>query len=149
MSFKRQFCCLIVPRQLRAHVDPLWISGDILNDALSRFTLFKFSRRHGSSIPGPLEARRRAAKRRVMNLVSPPAGGVIDPGFFDPGFLSGINPGLDSTGRQWKAPSRPTSQEPVAQVEDGIHILSQSKKQMLIQKRSNAFTTLGYRHPAN
>lgn len=149
MSFKRPFCCLTVPRQLRAHMDPLWISDDILNDALSRFTLFKSSRRHGSSIPGPLEARRRATKRRVMNLVSPPAGGVIDPGFFDPDFLPCINPGLNSTGRQWQASSRPASQEPVAQVEDGIHILSQSKKQMLIQKRSNTSTTLAYRHPAN
>lgn len=99
-------------------MDPLWISDDILNDALSRFTLFKSSRRHGSSIPGPLEARRRATKRRVMNLVSPPAGAVIDPGFFDPDFLPCINPGLNSTGRQWQASSRPASQEPVAQVED-------------------------------
>lgn len=127
MSFKRQMCCLAVPRQIKSHPDHLWITDDILNNALSRVTLSEFSRRHGSSVPGPLEARRRAPKRRLMNLASPPAAGVIEPSF-----LPGINSGLDSTGWQWQAPSIPTSQEPVLQVEDGTHILSQSIKQMLI-----------------
>ena len=126
MSFKRQMCCLAVPRQIKPHPDPLWITDDILNNALSRVTLSEFSRRHGSSVPGPLEARRRAAKRRLMNLASPAAAGVIEQSF-----LPGVNSGL-ATGWQWQAPSIPASQEPVLQVEDGTHILSQSIKQMLI-----------------
>ncbi|RAR12134.1 hypothetical protein DDE83_004262 [Stemphylium lycopersici] len=46
---------------------PIWISDDLLTLALNRF--FRSScphqKRHGSHVPGPLEARRRAAKRRM------------------------------------------------------------------------------------
>jgi hypothetical protein len=45
----------------------IWISDDLLSSALHRF--FRLScphqKRHGSHVPGPLEARRRAAKRRM------------------------------------------------------------------------------------
>jgi hypothetical protein len=45
----------------------IWISDDLLTAALSQF--FRSScpqqKRHGSHVPGPLEARRRAAKRRM------------------------------------------------------------------------------------
>ena len=126
MSFKRQMCYLAVPRQLKSHPDQLGITEDILSNVIWRDTLSEFSRRHGSSVPGPLEARRRAAKRRLMNLASPAAAGVIEQSF-----QPGVNSGL-ATGWQWQTPSIPASQEPVLQVEDGTHILSQSIKQMLI-----------------
>lgn len=120
MPFKPQLCCLAVPRQLKPHTDALWITDDVLNNALSRFTLSKTSKRHGSRVPGPLEARRRAPKRRVMSLASPPEGGVIDLSF-----LPGITSGLDSTGWQWQAPSAPAHQEPVPHAEEGTHFLLQ------------------------
>ncbi|USP73372.1 hypothetical protein yc1106_00646 [Curvularia clavata] len=45
----------------------IWISDDLLALALNRFfpSSCPHQRRHGSHIPGPLEARRRAAKRRM------------------------------------------------------------------------------------
>jgi hypothetical protein len=45
----------------------IWISDNLLADALSRFfpTSCPQQKRHGSHVPGPLEARRRAAKRRM------------------------------------------------------------------------------------
>ena len=121
MSFKRQICCLALRRHRKSHLDPLWITDDILNNALSRVTLSECSRRHGSSVPGPLEARRRAARRRVMNLASSAAAGAIEQSF-----LPGVHSGPEFMGWQWQAPSIPASQEPVLQVEDGTHILSQS-----------------------
>ena len=137
MSFKRQFCRLAIPRQV---TDPLSVFDDILNDAISRFTLCKFSRRHGSSIPGPLEARRRAAKRRVMNLASPAGVGL------DPSCLPGI---ITPSGWHWQAPGNAATQEPVPQVEDGTHLLLRSMKHMLIKEYSNTFATVAYRDPAN
>ena len=44
----------------------LWISDDVLNDALHRF--LHIQKRNGSSIPGPLESRRRASKRKNTHL---------------------------------------------------------------------------------
>lgn len=45
----------------------IWISDELLSSTLHRF--FRAScphqKRHGSHVPGPLEARRRAAKRRM------------------------------------------------------------------------------------
>jgi hypothetical protein len=45
----------------------IWISDDLLSSALHRFFRVSCShqKRHGSHVPGPLEARRRAAKRRM------------------------------------------------------------------------------------
>ncbi|KAF1843652.1 uncharacterized protein K460DRAFT_316245 [Cucurbitaria berberidis CBS 394.84] len=45
----------------------IWISDDLLSLALARLfpTTCPHQKRHGSHVPGPLEARRRAAKRRM------------------------------------------------------------------------------------
>jgi hypothetical protein len=45
----------------------IWISDEILTSALHRFSrsTCPHQKRHGSHVPGPLEARRRAAKRRM------------------------------------------------------------------------------------
>ncbi|EOA89607.1 uncharacterized protein SETTUDRAFT_175630 [Exserohilum turcica Et28A] len=60
----------------------IWISDDLLALALNRF--FRSScphqRRHGSHVPGPLEARRRAAKRRM----------TVSAGFYPPDHLSSL-----------------------------------------------------------
>lgn len=45
-----------------------WISDAILAESIQRFTCVH--RRHGSSVPGALEARRRATRRRKTSLVS-------------------------------------------------------------------------------
>ncbi|KAL8719804.1 MAG: hypothetical protein Q9225_003239 [Loekoesia sp. 1 TL-2023] len=87
------------------HVTPLpnhiWIADDVLNHALHRWAQTCVGRRHGSAIPGPLEARKRATRRRIMDL-RPTAGG------FDlhPGFLAGLNLGQENQqGWQWQAPT--------------------------------------------
>ncbi|KAL9610079.1 MAG: hypothetical protein Q9167_005187 [Letrouitia subvulpina] len=50
----------------------IWISDDILNQVLHSYLYLRSTRRHVSSVPGPLEARKRATKRRMVN-VSPAA----------------------------------------------------------------------------
>ncbi|KAJ5595039.1 uncharacterized protein N7459_001247 [Penicillium hispanicum] len=49
-------------------IDHLWISEDLLAATFRRFA--HGQRRHGSCVPGPLEARRRLAKRRNTVLAS-------------------------------------------------------------------------------
>ncbi|KAK2800966.1 hypothetical protein FQN50_007941 [Emmonsiellopsis sp. PD_5] len=49
-----------------ARTDYVWISDDILSDTFFRFA--KHHRRHGSSVPGPLEAQKRAARRRHVDI---------------------------------------------------------------------------------
>ncbi|KAJ5550156.1 hypothetical protein N7461_004854, partial [Penicillium sp. DV-2018c] len=49
-------------------LDHLWISDDLLAATFRRFA--NGQRRHGSCVPGPLEARRRLAKRRNTVLAS-------------------------------------------------------------------------------
>ncbi|ETN39350.1 uncharacterized protein HMPREF1541_05573 [Cyphellophora europaea CBS 101466] len=54
--------------------EALWITDDVLADTFRRFA--SLSVRHGSHVPGPLEARKRAAKRKNTSLAhigpSPP-----------------------------------------------------------------------------
>lgn len=105
MSFRRQLCCLAVPRRVKAPAPTeyyLWITDDIFNDSLSRFALAALSRKHGSFVPGPLEARRRAAKRRMVNLAKT-CGGVVK----EPIPFSEMNPDHYSKEWQWQSPSVP------------------------------------------
>jgi hypothetical protein len=58
-------------------LDHVWISEDFLTATFRRFA--NGQRRHGSQVPGPLEARRRLAKRRNMVLAGVgTSGSVID-----------------------------------------------------------------------
>ena len=51
----------------------VWISDDVLNDTLSRFTKVTVPKlrckRHGSHVPGPLEANRKLSRRRMAGHV--------------------------------------------------------------------------------
>lgn len=103
MSFRRQLCCLAVPRRVKAPTPTehqLWITDDIFNDSLSRSALAALSRKHGSFVPGPLEARRRAAKRRMVNLAKT-GGGVVNEAIL----FSETNHDQYSNEWQWKPPS--------------------------------------------
>ncbi|WPH04130.1 Hypothetical protein R9X50_00701500 [Acrodontium crateriforme] len=47
-------------------LNAIWVTDDVLAEALTRFSLVSQAhRRHGSHVPGPLEAQRRLAKRRM------------------------------------------------------------------------------------
>ncbi|KIX06026.1 uncharacterized protein Z518_04000 [Rhinocladiella mackenziei CBS 650.93] len=55
----------------------VWISDKLLADAFRRFC---HPKRYGSSVPGPLEAQRRAAKRKNTSLAPSLPGGIpVDP----------------------------------------------------------------------
>jgi hypothetical protein len=60
-------CCRAVQSLQPTAPQHIWISDELLSSTLHRF--FRNSsphqKRHGSHVPGPLEARRRAAKRRM------------------------------------------------------------------------------------
>ncbi|KAF9731235.1 hypothetical protein PMIN06_012083 [Paraphaeosphaeria minitans] len=80
-------CCRAVPAvpsPRSTALDHAWVSEDLLSQAVATFfrTTCPQQRRHGSHVPGPMEARRRAAKRR-MTLQSnmDPAGGMPPPLF--------------------------------------------------------------------
>ena len=69
----------------QSHPSSVWISDAQLAYTWDRFT--RSHRRHGSSVPGPLEARRRASKRKNTNLAQ---AGSIPP--IDPSVLLGAGP---------------------------------------------------------
>ncbi|KAF2144739.1 uncharacterized protein K452DRAFT_316671 [Aplosporella prunicola CBS 121167] len=69
----------------------VWITDELLADSFHRFVNASNAnrstcKRYGSNVPGPLEAKRRLAKRRMMGLAA--SGGVAGPSF---GALFGLN----------------------------------------------------------
>ena len=66
----------------------VWITDEQLSSAFNRFLRVSTytSRRYGSNVPGPLEARKRLAKRRINGLTpvacSGAGGGSFDPSLF-------------------------------------------------------------------
>jgi hypothetical protein len=81
-----------VQRQLFTTPDGIWISDDVLAKSLRRFA---------SSVPGPMEARRRLGKRRITQQSQEqltPASQF--------GGLWGFYPEVDRTKWQWEAPTR-------------------------------------------
>lgn len=114
----------------------IWISDDTLAAAYRRFAntcLVNHShtntRRHGSNVPGPLEARRRLARRRMAGLSMP----TPSPGLFpDFGALFGSG-GVDMTSlwappstSQSRAPSPPHCSPPAAPTPRTLPILTGS-----------------------
>ncbi|KAJ5173179.1 hypothetical protein N7492_005772 [Penicillium capsulatum] len=68
MSFGRHACRHALRPPACPSADHLWVSDDLLAATFRRFA--NGQRRHGSCVPGPLEARRRLAKRRNTVLAS-------------------------------------------------------------------------------
>ena len=72
----------IVCRRAAHRIVPLsaqhvWITDEVLANAFHHFLRVTSTsqRRYGSNVPGPLEARRRASKRRIMGLAAVGGGG--------------------------------------------------------------------------
>ena len=97
MSLRRQVCCL--PLHINAPKDHVWISEDVLDSAMHRFAHGKIPRRHVGLAPGPLEAQKRATKRRMVNLAQ--VGGGAD---FDPSVLRGLGAPKRAEWK-WQAPT--------------------------------------------
>ena len=92
MSLGRHVCC----RRLRFNPpkDHIHISEHFFNNAMHRFAHGRVPRRHVGLAPGPLEARKRATRRRMMNLAQVGGGGSLDPN---------VLPGLGSPDyMEWK-----------------------------------------------
>ena len=84
----------------------MWVSGEALNHAFNHFSRGTLFRRHVGAVPGPLEARKRAAKRRMVNLAPVKGTGEIDPSVFGvPGSPLGQN------GWQWQSPTAPATKD--------------------------------------
>jgi len=82
----------------------VWISDDLLQASINAFTSkvsTRACRRHGSNVPGPLEARRRLAKRKLGHLA---ATGACVPSHIDPAVAFGWfgNRGYPSAQPEWK-----------------------------------------------
>lgn len=97
MSLKRHACRLSA--RLEAPDSHVWISEATLDNAIQRFSHARISRRHVGLAPGPLEARKRAAKRRMMNLAQVGCGGR-----FDPSLLPGYGATREE-GWHWQGPT--------------------------------------------
>ncbi|KAK0256932.1 hypothetical protein B0A54_07428 [Friedmanniomyces endolithicus] len=86
----------------------IWITDDLLAEAFHRFARVLHThtnRRHGSNNPGPLEARRRHARRRMGLASAVPVGG---PPVVDLGALFGLgarSPAQPEKSWKWEAPS--------------------------------------------
>lgn len=104
MSMRRRVCCL--PLRLNASKNHIWISEDVLDNAMHRFAHGKIPRRHVGLAPGPLEARKRATKRRMMNLAQVGGGGG-----FDPSVLSGLG-APERVKWKWQSPTPLIPQRP-------------------------------------
>lgn len=103
MSLKRHACRL--PIRLKTPDRHIWISEATLDNVIQRFSQAKTPRRHVGLAPGPLEARKRAAKRRMMNMAKVGGGGGFDPSMI-PGFGSTLESGM-----QWQSPTSSPPQE--------------------------------------
>ncbi|KAL8736704.1 MAG: hypothetical protein Q9166_000070 [cf. Caloplaca sp. 2 TL-2023] len=104
MSLKRRVCRFAATPPS----DHIWISDEILDHAFYRYLQLRAGRRHGSAVPGPLEARKRVSKRRIMDL-APTAGGPD----LHPGFLAGLGGGQENQQSwQWQTPKVPQSKDP-------------------------------------
>jgi hypothetical protein len=104
-----------VHRSIRATSEALWITDDVLSRAFQRFYLFtRPSQRDASSVPGPMEGRRRIGKRRIAHLSE----AVHTPGQ-DFGLLWGLSGASDRQQLQWEAPSR---RQPLPPTEGTPHL---------------------------
>ena len=65
--------------RLARPLDYAWIGDDFLRLTLHDFVRSKRGERHGSSVPGPLESRKRASKRRMVNAAAVSGSWDIDP----------------------------------------------------------------------
>ena len=104
MSIRPLVCRRAVQHGFIPIPDHVWISDEMLSAAMRRFTLSRFPRRNGSSVPGPLEASRRLAKRRMMGLAVAGGGSGLDLSA-----VMGMDGKLKRGSWNWEPPAAPGS----------------------------------------
>jgi hypothetical protein len=108
MSVCRHACRQALQQHGPSSFDHVWISDDILARTFRRFAFGQ--RRHGSSIPGPLEARKRLARRKNTDLARVGgSGAAIDIGaLFGANDLSRQNWGLNPSEQRFSKRDTPS-----------------------------------------
>ncbi|KZF24357.1 hypothetical protein L228DRAFT_259587 [Xylona heveae TC161] len=94
--------------------DYVWIGDELLNNVLHRFVGIGCScrKRYSSNVPGPMEARRRLARRRIANIAVAIGSSPVDcPPILGMTELSGRQ------GWKWEAPSLPSARPVPATLE--------------------------------
>ena len=122
MSVKRHLCRS--GRNVRPFPDYAWISDDVLDAAIQRFSWVTLSKRDVSFAPGPLEARKRENKRRLAHISHTNNSG---PGYIDLSLLSSLNERAQEGEWRWQAPGT---------VEQSNHIPLSSWLTDLIHRRT-------------
>jgi len=77
---------------LHGKLSHIWISDSLLHETFNRFVSSRGlqCKRFGCNVPGPLEARRRLAKRRLNSLATDPGGVVLLEPVVTSGWFGGI-----------------------------------------------------------
>ncbi|MCJ1430699.1 hypothetical protein MMC27_000049 [Xylographa pallens] len=94
-------CRRVTWQSLRSSPSYIWISDEYLQAIVHTYTVSKRCIRHGSSVPGPLEGRRRSAKRRMMNLASTNGSYALDGELF-----MGTGEALSQKKMRWEPPAQ-------------------------------------------
>ena len=109
MSLNRRACRPFLARLQPGKFKYAWTSDDTLISALRPFLLTRSCRRHVGLAPGPLEARKRATRRRLMGLApsgtAPPTGDIASHVGIE-SWLFGRSKITPQT-YQWQEPSAP------------------------------------------
>lgn len=80
MPLRKRLCQEAKHSSHRVASSGVWVTDDALSDAFNRFLKFSNgAKRYGSNVPGPLEAQKRLAKRRMMGLARVGAAPPVDP----------------------------------------------------------------------
>ncbi|KIW02781.1 uncharacterized protein PV09_05843 [Verruconis gallopava] len=80
MPLKRRLCYEAQLSCRRTLENGVWVTDEVLSQAFYHFLRYSYgAKRYGSNVPGPLEAQRRLAKRRMMALAGAGAAPVVDP----------------------------------------------------------------------
>jgi hypothetical protein len=104
----------------------IWISDELLAEAFNRYVrVLHTTKRHGSNVPGPLEARKRATKRRMGMAV---AGAATAPPGGDFGALFGAGAGQPLIQNSWSWTPPGTRSDPPAPSKNPLNIWSWGAK---------------------
>lgn len=115
MSFVRKVYPKAVPSKASEHA---LLSDDVLAEAFRQYARTFQPRRRASFAPGPLEARKRASKRRIGVLA--PSGTIDFPDFsFLPGFGSSIDGSDRKSKWQWQDHPQPMTQREIVKRREG------------------------------
>ncbi|TGO27912.1 hypothetical protein BPAE_0035g00550 [Botrytis paeoniae] len=88
-------------KHLTTSFECVWVSEEDLCNAFQRFCgASNTIRRHGSSVPGPLESRRRLGRRRMAYVTE-----MTQASMYDPGALWCSSWGPEKIESQWEAPT--------------------------------------------